>query len=325
VLEQLELTWVFPVLFAAPFWVGMYWRRATPTAAWVTVAFCAATFFVIPYFAPIAWPELRSDARLLGTNQIVETSTTRAATPADVARRNAIIGDWEEQAAAIEGETDTARRDESLAALGNKPAPLADGETYTVVSRSGGQSIFWTQGVDPVGADGNKLANVRLQVIGEPVQVNDHTTRQVLSYGDDVVQRGFGNFRLEFLLYHTAGIDLSQVTGATLSTLELPAKIITPFLIMIVVSLVTKPNTRESLDRYYAKMKTPVDPDHAIDRKNLEASYADPAQFESKKLFPGTSIEASRPTRTDVVGFVVCFAVCFLIIALAVWAANIGG
>ena len=29
VFEQLKLTWVFPVLFAAPFWIGMYWRRAT--------------------------------------------------------------------------------------------------------------------------------------------------------------------------------------------------------------------------------------------------------------------------------------------------------
>lgn len=52
VFAQLELTWVFPVLFAAPFWIGMYWRRATTTAAWTTVGFCALMFFVIPFAAP---------------------------------------------------------------------------------------------------------------------------------------------------------------------------------------------------------------------------------------------------------------------------------
>ncbi|HUG93239.1 MAG TPA: hypothetical protein VML55_20525, partial [Planctomycetaceae bacterium] len=30
---QLQLTWVFAVLFAAPFWIGMFWRRATTLAA----------------------------------------------------------------------------------------------------------------------------------------------------------------------------------------------------------------------------------------------------------------------------------------------------
>ncbi len=41
VFEQLKLVWVFPVLFAAPFWIGMYWRRATTAAAWCTVIYCA--------------------------------------------------------------------------------------------------------------------------------------------------------------------------------------------------------------------------------------------------------------------------------------------
>ena len=59
VFEQLKLTWVFPVLFAAPFWIGMYWRRATTAAAWSTVAFCALMFFLIPYLAPRLLPDLR--------------------------------------------------------------------------------------------------------------------------------------------------------------------------------------------------------------------------------------------------------------------------
>ncbi len=55
VFAQLQLTWVFPVLFAAPFWIGMYWRRATTTAAWCTVGYCALAFFLVPWLLPRLW------------------------------------------------------------------------------------------------------------------------------------------------------------------------------------------------------------------------------------------------------------------------------
>ncbi|MFW6171435.1 MAG: sodium:solute symporter family protein, partial [Planctomycetota bacterium] len=77
VFEQLQLTWVFPVLFAAPFWIGMYWRRATTAAAWCSVAFCTLVFFLIPFLAPIIAPQLRTHPRFLTTTQIVRTTTTR--------------------------------------------------------------------------------------------------------------------------------------------------------------------------------------------------------------------------------------------------------
>ena len=48
VFQQLQMTWVVLVPVAAPFWIGMYWRRATTTAAWTTIAFCAFVFFVAP-------------------------------------------------------------------------------------------------------------------------------------------------------------------------------------------------------------------------------------------------------------------------------------
>ncbi len=88
VFEQLQLTWVFVVLFAAPFWIGMYWRRATTAAAWITVAYCALMFFAIPYFAPRLYPELRSDPAYLTTNQIVQTTTERKVAPIDIYKRN---------------------------------------------------------------------------------------------------------------------------------------------------------------------------------------------------------------------------------------------
>ncbi len=48
VFQQLQLTWIVPVIFAAPFWVGLFWRRATTTASWVTIGFTVVVLFFGP-------------------------------------------------------------------------------------------------------------------------------------------------------------------------------------------------------------------------------------------------------------------------------------
>ena len=68
---------------------------------------------------------------------------------------------------------------------------------------------------------------------------------------------------------------------------------------MILFSLFTRRNSEEALNRYYAKMRTPVDPDPDEDEANLEAAYADPEVLEDLKLFPGSSLEFNKPTGTD--------------------------
>ncbi|HIA20568.1 MAG TPA: sodium:solute symporter family protein, partial [Planctomycetaceae bacterium] len=74
-LGQLKLTFWFPLVFAAPFWLGMYWRRATTTAAWITVIYCLLFFFVIPFFGPRLVPSLRTNQSL--TELTTHTQTTR--------------------------------------------------------------------------------------------------------------------------------------------------------------------------------------------------------------------------------------------------------
>ena len=137
--------------------------------------------------------------------------------------------------------------------------------------------------------------------------------------------RGQGPFRIDFLLYDWLGVDLTTRSNAALDTLELPPKIITPFLVMILASWLTRRPPAQVLDRYYAKMKTPVDPDPVVDQRNLEAAYADLSSLERRKLFPGTNLEFQKPTRGDVLGFIVCFGICGLIIGLAMLVVRIGG
>jgi solute:Na+ symporter, SSS family len=277
----LKQTWIVPMTFAALFWVGMYWRRATTTAGWVTVAFCLVSFFVLPKLIPAMAPGLRTNVAYAKVNQIVETTTQRKASPSDVAAGR---------------------------------APLAGAE-FAQTKSVGGKSIYWSGGVKPAGEApvfkeiSNTTANGKTVIIK--------------TYDGPMI--GTGEFRFDMLIYdRVLGVDLTKVRNATLATLDLPFKIVAPFLVMILVSLLTKPNEKASLDRLYAKMKTPVDPDPDADLKAIEESYAKPDRFDGNKLFPGTQLEIQRPSKMDFWGFLGCFAICFVIIGMILWVAKIG-
>lgn len=324
VFAQLQLTWVFNILFAAPFWLGLYWRRATLAAAWTTVAYSALVFFLIPFAAPRLIDSLRTDPQFSAMNQIVETTTVRQVAPSDVQRREAAIEVWDNRRDAILNSNQTPSQNAAaIEALGPRPTQLSVGQEMTQTERSGGQGIYWPGGLVPIDPSGAAL-QVEPQPVGEPVQLDERAFKQTLQYPEGTRFRGEGNFRFDFLLYRLLGADLTTKSNAALDTLDLPPKIITPFLVMILISFVTRPVRSQVLDRYYAKMKTMVDPDPEIDRRNLERAYADPLALEHRKLFPGSSLEIQKPTGADAIGFVACFGVCVLVIVLAMAVASIG-
>lgn len=346
VFELLKITWEVPVAFAAPFWIGLFWRRATTAAVWVNVLFCVAVFLVIPLALPAVMPDLRDNATFAKTNDIVTTIATRKAAPSDVAKRRGAIKLWDEKTADVaileqgklppslkkQGDGDESVTSERikkelaaakavLAKMAARPEPIKLGDELTETSTTGGKAIFWSGGVKPAKPQ-EGLPPVA------PVEV-DRTeeagvTTIIKRYPDDAKLQGQGRFVPDYLLYDAVGVDLTGVSDAMLSTLSLVPKIVMPFLIVIVVSLVTRRNSVDVLDRYYVKMKTPVLPDPEADAEELEASYAEPHRFDHKKLFPGSDLEMQRPTLADVLGFVLTFAACFGVIALVVWLASIG-
>mgnify|MGYP001211591194 CR=1 FL=1 len=253
----LKQTWIVPMTFAALFWVGMFWRRATTRAGWVTVIFCVLSFFILPRAIPAISPGLRSNDAYLAVTEIIETKVERDAAPFDVAA----------------GKAGTV------------------GEKITEVKKTGGKSIYWSGGVKK----------------------------------KEGVVRGEGTFRFDMIIYDKVlGLNLIKAQNALLSTLDLPFKIIAPFLMMILVSLFTQPNSKKALDRLYVKMKTPVDPDPELDAREIDVSYARPDRFDDQKLLPNSDWEFQRPTKMDVWGFVACFGICFAIIGIVLWVASIG-
>ena len=135
---------------------------------------------------------------------------------------------------------------------------------------------------------------------------------------------GSGSLNIDFLLYSLVGVDLGGALKATLETMRLPARLLTPFLVLIVLSFVTPRGNKQVLDRYFAKMNTPVIANHEADRIVLQQAYADPESTQSRKLFPGSDLEFVWPNAKDVIGFVASCIVCVLIIGLLIWLASIG-
>ncbi len=304
VFAQFTLALELPILFAAPFWIGMYWRRANRTAVWITIAFSTIFFFALPIAVPQVFPGMQTDPQWTTTTNLVTKTIRRKATAADVARHEA----WVEATKQANGDKDLLKK------IGPEPPDCAEGDQIDVVLKSGGESIFWSRGVSPIGVE-------QLEDLGQTTEGNV----KIVSKRRTGDLQGNGLFKVDFLLYQFIGYDLANASKATLQTLRLPTRVLLPFFVLIIVSYLTPRNSKDALDRYYVKMKTEVDPDHDVDRQNLEQSYRDPSRFEDQRLFPGTDIEALKPRTSDVVGFLISVAVCFVVIGILVWLAGIGG
>jgi solute:Na+ symporter, SSS family len=316
VFKQLQLTWVLGVVFAAPFWVGMLWRRTTKIAAWSSVLFCVVVFGIAPTVAPMIWPEMRTDPVYALTNDKIRTTTTREAAPSDVSKRNAEIERWVAADKAAGKIKDVNKRQETVDALGERPAPLKAGDDVVTVKETGGKGVYWANGVTP------KDPSSQFEVVDK--KTKDGVITERLRYPEEAELEGNGSFRSDFIVYRWAGLNMTKYTDATLATLDLPVKIFAPFLVIILISLVTPMDKSDAVNRYFIKMKTQVDPDPKQDEAVLKAAYADPAAAEAKKWFPGTNFEMQRPSKLDIGGFLFCFALCFGIIGLAAWVASIG-
>jgi hypothetical protein len=68
--------------------------------------------------------------------------------------------------------------------------------------------------------------------------------------------------------------------------------------------------------QFFGKMKTPVEPDAALDAAAMDETRRDPGRFDAAKIFPGSDWEFTKWNRVDAVGFLACLGISLSIVGL---------
>jgi SSS family solute:Na+ symporter len=176
-----------------------------------------------------------------------------------------------------------------------KPEPIEEGKEFTKSYNIGDKKIFWTQGIHY-----NKKKGV---------------------------EEGRGMISVELVLLDKLGWNLSKNKYAVNETIRIMIRTVFPFLIIFIFSIFVRRKEEEEavLDKFYAKMKTKVQPTKEEDEKELALSYSDPHRFDNRKMFPKSNWEMLKWNKEDSIGFIVALGFVVLILALLFFFVNLGG
>ncbi len=129
---------------------------------------------------------------------------------------------------------------------------------------------------------------------------------------------GLGRFNAEIWVLSWLGIDFTRFSKAQLVATRFIFDALFPFFLLFLFSYLTRPVDAVHLDRFYAKLHTPVQPSAELDAKALDEAYADPDKYRPRKLFPRSQWEIMKPGWNDVVGFGGSWLLVGVIIALLI-------
>jgi len=114
---------------------------------------------------------------------------------------------------------------------------------------------------------------------------------------------GLGRFNAEIWVLSWLGIDFTNFTKAQLVAIRFLFDALFPFLLLFIISSVTKPVPKPHLDRFYARLHTPVQKTPEEEKRALEESYKHPEKFEKNKILSGSNWEIHKPNKSDFFGF----------------------
>ena len=114
---------------------------------------------------------------------------------------------------------------------------------------------------------------------------------------------GIGRFNAEVWVLSWIGIDLTDFTKARLSAARFFFDALFPFLLLFLISFVTRPAPKEALDRFFGRIHTPVQPTPELDAQAVQDAYDHPDKFRAGKVWPRSQWEIMKPGRMDVIGF----------------------
>ncbi|MDZ7290218.1 MAG: sodium:solute symporter family protein [candidate division KSB1 bacterium] len=135
---------------------------------------------------------------------------------------------------------------------------------------------------------------------------------------------GYGRFDAEIWILSLVGIDFTSWTKAQLVAARFAFDALFPILLLILLSYFTKPATKKTLDYFFAKVHTPVQPTPEQDARKVAENAQNLHHFDSRKLFPKTHWEFHKPMKIDYLGFFGTWLLVGVIILLLWIAVNLG-
>ncbi len=181
------------------------------------------------------------------------------------------------------------RESENGRAQGPRPVPIKAEDVLVKTIQPPRKSVFWSKGVRET----------------------------------DGIVKGQGMLYVDMILIDQF-VDLSKLPYAMVETIRTLIRLILPFSVIIIVSLLTRPDDKQRLARFYVKMRTPVLVDRQKDQEELDKSLANPDRYQDKLLFPKSQFELFRWDRIDTIGFVLSVCVVFGIIGMLQFLLHVG-
>ncbi len=114
---------------------------------------------------------------------------------------------------------------------------------------------------------------------------------------------GIGRFEAEIWVLSWFGVDFSRFSKAQLVAARFFFDALFPFVVLFLMSVLTRPVPKTPLDSFFAKVHTPVRSSPEEDERAVRDAQAHPERIERQKLWPGSNWELMKPGRADVLGF----------------------
>jgi SSS family solute:Na+ symporter len=125
-------------------------------------------------------------------------------------------------------------------------------------------------------------------------------------------------FNFEAWLLGKCGLDVARLTPNQRFTAQFFFDGLFPFLVIVLVSFLTRPTDPARVAFFYGKMKTPVGETPELEAAGLEATREKPTRFDHTKLIPTSNWEFCKWDRVDTVGFLLCSALSGVIVLMFV-------
>jgi solute:Na+ symporter, SSS family len=114
---------------------------------------------------------------------------------------------------------------------------------------------------------------------------------------------GIGRFNAEVWVLSWFGVHFENFTKAQLSATRFFFDALFPFVLLFLLSGLTRRVPKKDLDRFYGRIHTPVQPTPEEDARAVQDAYDNPDKYTARKIWPKSAWEFMKPGKWDVIGF----------------------